>query len=392
MAAAPRLPDKASIQKMFPRGKAAWVNELVAAVPDLCRAHGVTNAERWRHLMAQIAAETNGLALASMRENMNFTAKRALEVYSYRIGLASRRDHRYRGWPKAHIAAAIVKDPDLLAEVVYGRRPELGNVNPGDGARFIGRGPLQTTGREWYEKLSARLGVDLVGNPELLEKPKYGIAGTFAEWELLGCNALADRGDVTVVSRRVNGGTNGLARRKAEYRRACAIWPDDWVLEDLPWTKPESPVPDVTPTVPPPPPEPKPRYSETEPELPPQLPPPGPVTPTRTAARSKSVWAGIAAFFLSVVQTFTDWVTSLFDGIASVFGMLPGMTGYVTESMAPLATLGPAMGLDVKKFTALLTGALVATFLVRHVRDKMELERRRKADEGGEDIAERDAT
>ena len=73
-------------------------------------------------------------------------------------------------------------------------------------------------------------------------------------------------------------------------------------------------------------------------------------------------------------------------------GAVGNITGYVTESMAPLATLGPAVGLDLKKVSALLAGALIATFVVRHVRDKMELERRRKADEGGEDIAERDAT
>lgn len=383
-AATPRLPDRASIERMFPRGKGPWITALVEAVPGLMRKHGVTNAERWRKLMAQIDAETDGLALKSMRENMNYRSARIQQVFSYRLGIASKKNPRFRGWSKSRIADVLASDPDLLAETVYGGRKELGNVHPGDGAKFIGRGPLQTTGREWYEKIGRSIGVDLIANPGLLEKPRHGIAGTFAEWQMLGCNELSDRADITVVSKRVNGGTNGLSHRKAAYRRACSIWPDDWVLpvetDEPPLIEiPQTPEPDEEPVTP--------RHSQDVP-IPPQAPPPGPVTPTRTAARSRSVWAAIATFLLAVVQTFVDWLTWMFDGIASMFGLLPGMAGYVTDTMAPLATLGPAVGLDLKKVTALVAGALIATFLVRHVRDKMELERRRKED-GGE--AERNA-
>ena len=216
--------DRASLRRMFPRGQPAWLEALERIGPDLAVRHRVTTAERWRHLAAQVAAETDGLALPHMRENMRYSAARLLEVYAYRIRLAQRDNPRFRGQSAAQIAHALAGNPDLLAETVYGGRPDLGNTRPGDGAKYIGRGPLQTTGREWYDKLGRAIGVDLVGQPHRLEEPDTGWRAAFAEWDMLGCNALADRCSVDLVSRRVNGGTNGLARRRAEYHRASIIW------------------------------------------------------------------------------------------------------------------------------------------------------------------------
>lgn len=216
----------ASLKQFFPRGKAAWLTALEALAPELCQTHGVTTTQRWCHLMAQIAAETDGLALAHMRESLAYRPTRILEVFEYRVRKAQKSHPRFKDEPLIEIAAAMAADQELLAETVYGDRKELGNVEPGDGARYIGRGPLQTTGREWYAKLGAAIGVDLLGHPELLETPEIGWRATFAEWEILGANALADRDSVDAVSRKVNGGTNGLARRKREYARAVTIWPD----------------------------------------------------------------------------------------------------------------------------------------------------------------------
>ena len=216
--------DRASLRRMFPRGQPAWLEALERIGPDLAVRHRVTTAERWRHLAAQVAAETDGLALPHMRENMRYSAARLLEVYAYRIRLAQRDNPRFRGQSAAQIAHALAGNPDLLAETVYGGRPDLGNTRPGDGAKYIGRGPLQTTGREWYAKLGRATGADLLAQPDLLEEPYVGWKAAFAEWEMLGCNALADRCSVDLVSRRVNGGSNGLARRRAEYHRASVIW------------------------------------------------------------------------------------------------------------------------------------------------------------------------
>lgn len=213
------------LRKMYPRGNAAWLEALEIIGPDLAQKHGITTVEAWQHFCAQVAAETDGLALPQMRENMHYRAARILQVFDFRVRKAQRENPRFRGRSLAEIAGMLAGNPDLLAETVYGGRKDLGNTQAGDGARYIGRGPLQTTGREWYARLGSAIGVDLLAEPELLEEPYVGWKAAFAEWEALGCSKLVPRG-VEAVSRKVNGGSNGLARRRAEYARAVAIFTD----------------------------------------------------------------------------------------------------------------------------------------------------------------------
>jgi putative chitinase len=99
----------------------------------------------------------------------------------------------------------------------------LGNTEPGDGARFKGRGPIQITGRFNYRKYGDLLGVDLVEMPELAATPQiaFAIAGLF--WQKNGLNALADRQDFTTITKRINGGLNGLASREKYYARALQV-------------------------------------------------------------------------------------------------------------------------------------------------------------------------
>jgi|SRR5688572_31554313 len=97
---------------------------------------------------------------------------------------------------------------------------KLGNTEPGDGKRYKGRGPIQLTGRANYKKYGEMLGVDLVGDPDLAAKPEIAFQTAALYWQLNGCNELADLGDFVGVTRKINGGTNGLADRERYYERA----------------------------------------------------------------------------------------------------------------------------------------------------------------------------
>lgn len=366
--AAPRLPDKASIKRMFPKGKQAWINGLADAIPDICRKYNVTTAERWRQMMAQFAAETDGLALANMRENMNYSAKRIMEVFDYRIRLAQRSNPRFRGKSLVEIAGLLAAEPPLLAETVYGGRKELGNSRPGDGFLFIGRGLPQTTGREWYQKLSDAMGVDFISSPELLESPQHGVEAAFCEWDLMGLNQLADTGNVTAVSKRLNGGTNGLARRRSEYRRACVIWPEDWELPsgDVKSVQVKSspvqsaPVDHVPVSIP----EDNqvPRYAEHDPAK--------PIHPETTigheAAKSKSVWVIVLGF----VSYFMDGVRWVFDQIAWLFGLIPETSTEVDSVMTPLKSLGGLLSVNVAAISTAVVVGCAGIVIFRHARDK----------------------
>ena len=110
------------------------------------------------------------------------------------------------------------------AQSRYEGRKDLGNVQPGDGYKFRGRGLLQTTGRYNYTATGAALGVDLIAAPELLGQPELASRSAAWFWRKNGLNAIADRGDNLAATKRINGGTNGLAERQALYAAAIQVF------------------------------------------------------------------------------------------------------------------------------------------------------------------------
>jgi putative chitinase len=102
---------------------------------------------------------------------------------------------------------------------------QLGNVNPGDGPRYKGRGPIQITGRANYRACGRALGLDLEGNPDIAVQPgvAFRTAGWF--WSTHGLNALADQQDYRTITRRINGGYNGYDDRLKYYERALQVLP-----------------------------------------------------------------------------------------------------------------------------------------------------------------------
>lgn len=105
----------------------------------------------------------------------------------------------------------------------YEGRRDLGNVNPGDGSRYRGRGFLQTTGRANYAEASRGLGVDFVRNPELLAQPNYAAASAML-WFRKRWNRFTNWGDTRAVTRVVNGGYNGLADRQSKFQRYLRLY------------------------------------------------------------------------------------------------------------------------------------------------------------------------
>ena len=109
------------------------------------------------------------------------------------------------------------------AQSGYEGRGDLGNTEPGDGYRFKGRGLIQTTGRANYAAASSALGVDLLANPERLAEPELAARSAGQFWSSRGLNELADVEDFIRITRRINGGTNGLADRLALYAAAKQV-------------------------------------------------------------------------------------------------------------------------------------------------------------------------
>jgi putative chitinase len=112
---------------------------------------------------------------------------------------------------------------ELTSGQQYEGRKDLGNIEPGDGPRYKGRGPIQLTGRANYTAASKALGLDLVAHPELVATPEVGFDTSTWYWQQRGINGLVDALDYARVTKAVNGGLTNHDRRLAYYYRALEV-------------------------------------------------------------------------------------------------------------------------------------------------------------------------
>lgn len=123
-----------------------------------------------------------------------------------------------------HESASFRYAEEIADGSAYEGRRDLGNTEPGDGKRFKGRGLIQLTGRANYTEYSRFTGVDYLDKPQLLASdPFAGVDVSCWFWHTRRLNALADADDVKAVTRRINGGYNGLDDRIEYLTRAKAV-------------------------------------------------------------------------------------------------------------------------------------------------------------------------
>jgi putative chitinase len=132
----------------------------------------------------------------------------------------------------AHLLAQLIHESgsfrymeEIASGQAYEGRKDLGNTQPGDGVRYKGRGPLQLTGRANYRSYGRRIGIDLERHPEIAALPSVGLHIALEYWKDRSLNALADADDVVGITRKVNGGENGLADRRAHLAKVKSWLP-----------------------------------------------------------------------------------------------------------------------------------------------------------------------
>lgn len=123
----------------------------------------------------------------------------------------------------AHESGEFRYVEEIASGAAYENRADLGNVQPGDGVRFKGRGLIQITGRANYAAVSAALGYDFVADPESLEDTDYACRSAAWFWKSRGLNAIADLGDFQRITKRINGGLNGYGHRLGYWERAKQV-------------------------------------------------------------------------------------------------------------------------------------------------------------------------
>lgn len=106
----------------------------------------------------------------------------------------------------------------------YEGRKDLGNIAPGDGYTYRGRGIFQITGRANYWQIGKALGLPLEATPALAESPPIAVEAAAWFWHARGLNQLADARDGDAITRRINGGLNGAAERRALVSRVSGLF------------------------------------------------------------------------------------------------------------------------------------------------------------------------
>jgi putative chitinase len=150
-----------------------------------------------------------------LQENLNYRAATLLKLFP-------RTQRRAWGFTPEE-AAEYERQPKRIANRIYGNRMGNRDEASGDGYRFRGRGCIQLTGSANYHHAGQALGVDLIMEPDLVATPQYAAltAGWF--WNTQKLNALAEAGDWTGLTKRINGGTIGLEDRKNHINHALAV-------------------------------------------------------------------------------------------------------------------------------------------------------------------------
>jgi putative chitinase len=150
-----------------------------------------------------------------LQENLNYRAATLLKLFP-------RTQRRAWGFTPEE-AAEYERQPKRIANRIYGNRMGNRDEASGDGYRFRGRGCIQLTGSANYHHAGQALGADLIMEPDLVATPQYAAltAGWF--WNTQKLNALAEAGDWTGLTKRINGGTIGLEDRVKHINHALAV-------------------------------------------------------------------------------------------------------------------------------------------------------------------------
>jgi putative chitinase len=179
---------------------------VIAMIPDTAAKFGINTPLRLAHFLAQCGHESGGFRLT--QENLNYSAKGLNGIFK-------------KYFPTEAAAAPYNRNPQKIANKVYSNRMGNGTEASGDGYKFRGRGYIQLTGKDNYTAFGKSIGVDMTINPDLVAS-QYALLSAAWFFTKNNLHKMADSGAtdsvVTSITKRVNGGTIGLADRIKHFK------------------------------------------------------------------------------------------------------------------------------------------------------------------------------
>lgn len=183
---------------------AQWYHALSMILPD----YSIDTPPRVAAFIAQCAHESGGFKF--LKENLNYRAESLMRTWPSRF-------------TSMEVAQQYAMKPEMIANKVYSSRMGNGDEASGDGARYIGRGLIQLTGKDNYSRFAESIDTPLEEIPEYLSTFEGAVQSACWFWETNNLNQWADAGDILTLTKRINGGTIGLEDRKKHYAHALHV-------------------------------------------------------------------------------------------------------------------------------------------------------------------------
>ena len=192
--------------KMIPANKnpLPWYEEFIKNY----QYYDVNTTNRIAAFIAQCAHESNDFTI--IQENLNYSAKRLMEVWPKRF-------------PNATVANKYSRNPIKLANYVYANRLGNGPEESGDGWKYSGKGVIQLTGKSNYIDFGKTINKSLEDIPEFLLTPEGAMLSAFYFWNKNNLNLKADKKDIIGMTKIINGGTHGLDDRIRKFLKNIKI-------------------------------------------------------------------------------------------------------------------------------------------------------------------------
>ena len=192
-------------------------DKVIEQIPGVMEKFQINTPLRLAHFLAQCGHESGGFRLT--KENLNYSAKGLMGIFKKYFTKADKTLDTAK-------AALYERKPEKIANLVYANRMGNGPEASGDGAKFCGRGYIQLTGKDNYTAFGKSINEDLTKDPTVVAD-KYALLSAAWFFSKNGLHKLADGGAtdavVTQITKRVNGGTIGLADRIKHFKEYHAL-------------------------------------------------------------------------------------------------------------------------------------------------------------------------
>ena len=207
-------------REMLVAAKVKDPDKWLDAIIKTCAEFEIDTPQRTAAFLAQTSHESAGYTM--LEENLNYSDVTMAAVWPNRFAVIDpatkkpKKDEKGKNIPNA-FAKALHRKPEMIANAVYSNRMGNGTIESGEGWLYRGRGLKQLTGKDNMTRCGAALGLDLVGNPDLLLEtlPAARSAGWF--WKVNNLYKFADVEDIKGMTKVINGGLIGYEQRQALY-------------------------------------------------------------------------------------------------------------------------------------------------------------------------------